>query len=81
MRRVDLQVNGLTVDALVVTGNTRCFILNLPLDIRKLSELPMWYVVKFRPLILASDAGRCVWNVYFVVLWLICPLTWNVDKL
>lgn len=81
MGRVYLQIDGLTVYTLVVAGDTRSFVLNLPLDVRKLGKLPMWYVVKFRPFILACNTGRCVWNVYFVVLRLIGPFTWNVDEL
>lgn len=38
MRGVDLQVDGLTVDALVATSYPRCFVLDLTLDVRKVCE-------------------------------------------
>lgn len=49
MGRVDLQVNGLSVDAFVAARHTACFVLYLPLDVRKVCEAPIGNVVEFGP--------------------------------
>ena len=55
MRRVDLEVDRLSVDALVVTGNSGCLVLNLALDIAKIVEPAVGYVVELCPLGTASS--------------------------
>lgn len=78
MRGVYLQVNGLAVDALVVSSNPCCLILDFTLHILEVRELATWNVMEFCPFALRFDAGgrmgyvniiafRCVvfaWNVY-----------------
>jgi hypothetical protein len=60
MRRVDLEVDGLSVDALVVTGNTGRLVLNLALDVAKVVEPPVGDMVELCPLGTASSAGRSI---------------------
>lgn len=50
MGRVDLQVYGLTGDALVVARDARSLVLDLALDIAKVGETPVGDVVELCPL-------------------------------
>lgn len=50
MRRVDFEVNGLSVDALVAASNPGGFIFNLSLDIGKVIEPPVGDVMELSPL-------------------------------
>ena len=56
MRRIDLEVDGLSVNTLVVTGNSGCLILNLALNVAKVVESPVGDMVKLCPLGTASSA-------------------------
>lgn len=68
VRGVDLEVDGLTVDALVAAGYTRRLVLDLTLDIAKVSEPPVRDVMKLGPLVSRScsrvpEAGiECVFS-------------------
>lgn len=66
MGRVDFQVHGLTVDALVVSGNPGRLVLNLPLDLTEIVETTTGDVVELSPLVLTSDRGRGVWHVNLI---------------
>ena len=48
---VDLEVDGLAIDALVVSRNPRSLILDLPLDVAEVVEPPVRDVVKLGPLV------------------------------
>lgn len=48
---VNLEVDGLTIDALVVSCNPRGLILDLPLDVAEVVEPPVRDVVKLSPLV------------------------------
>ena len=50
MRRVDLEVNRLSVDTLVGASNSRCLILDFSLDITKICEPPAGDMVELCPL-------------------------------
>ena len=50
MRGVNLEINGLAVDALVITGNSGGLAFNLPLHIRKVCEAAAGDVMKLCPL-------------------------------
>jgi hypothetical protein len=54
--RIDLEVDGLSVNTLVVTGNPGCLILNLALDVAKVVEPPVGDMVELCPLGTASSA-------------------------
>ncbi len=58
--RVDLEVDGLAVDALVVTGNACRLVLNLPLDVGEVGEAAVGNVVELCPLGAARRGGRSV---------------------
>jgi hypothetical protein len=49
MRRVDLEIDGLSVDTLVCASNTRGLVLDLALDITEVCELPARDMVKLSP--------------------------------
>jgi len=68
MRRVDLEVDGLTVDALVVSSNSGRLVLNLPLDLTKVVEATTRDVIELSPFVLTSDRGRGVWHVDLIAL-------------
>lgn len=50
MGRVDLEVDGLAVDSLVGTGDSRRLVLNLPLDVGKVCEATARDVMELCPL-------------------------------
>lgn len=60
MRRVDLEVDRLSVDTLVVAGNSGCLVLNFALDIAKIVEPPVGDVVELCPLGTASSTGGSI---------------------
>jgi hypothetical protein len=66
MGRVDLQIDGLTVDTLVISSDSGRLVLNLPLDLAKIVEATARDMVELSPLILASDRGRSVWHVNLI---------------
>jgi hypothetical protein len=63
MGRVDFQVHGLTVDALVVSSDSGRLVLNLPLDLTEIVETTTGNVVELSPFVLTSDRGRGMWHV------------------
>ena len=81
MGRVDLQVDWLSVDALVVASNSRCFGLNLAFDLGEVVEPPPGNVQELSPLLLAGYAGWGVRNVDFVVFVGVIALARDVDEL
>lgn len=60
MWRVYLQIDGLSVDTLVVPGNPRRLILDLTFHILEVRELAPWDVMEFPPFALCLDAGGCM---------------------
>ncbi len=54
MRGVDLQVDRLSIYALIVSRYSCGFVLNLPLDFAKIVESPARDVIELTPLILPS---------------------------
>ena len=56
MRGVDLEVNGLSVNTLIVTSDSRCLGLDLALHVAKVVEPPVGDMVKLCPLGSASSA-------------------------
>lgn len=80
MGRVDLQVDGLTVDTLVVSSNSGRLVLNLPLDLTKIVEAAAGDVIELSPFVLASDRGRSVWHVNLIAFGSV-GIAGNVDEL
>lgn len=60
MRRIDLEVYGRPVDALIVSSNPRSLVLNFPLYILKLREPPIGYMVEFCPFWLCCYSRGCM---------------------
>lgn len=60
MRRENFEVDGLASDSLVVTGDSRCLILNFPLDVAKVGESPVRDVMELGPLVPGSLGGISV---------------------
>ena len=58
--RVDFEVDGMAVDALIVTRNSCSLILNFSLDIGKVRKPPAWDVDELGPLRTASGCGRFI---------------------
>ena len=81
MRRVDLEVDGLPVDALVVSCYPRRLALNLLSDLIKVVELAPWDVEELAPFLLPCYARRCVWDVHFIVLVGVFSVAGEVDEL
>lgn len=81
MRGVDLEVDGLAVDALVVPGDARRLGLDLALDLGEVVEPATRDVQKLAPFLLPGDAGWRVRHVHLVVLVGVVPLAGQVDEL
>lgn len=82
MRRVDFQVNGLSVDTLVGTGNSRRLILDFSLDIYKIGESSIGDVVELGPFSAARSSRRAVGVVVGLVVGLGARLVvYDVDEL
>jgi hypothetical protein len=67
--RVDLEVDGLAVDAFVAAGYTRRLILDFSLDVAEVCEPPVGNVMELCPLVSASCSRAlvCRRNMVFVV--------------
>lgn len=82
MRRVDFQVNGLSVDTLVGTSNSRRLILDFSLDIYKIGESSIGDVVELGPFSAARSSRRAVGVVVGLVVGLGAGLVvYDVDEL
>lgn len=60
MGGVDLEVNGLSVDALVVAGDTGSLVLDLALDVAEVVESSVRDVMELCPLGTAGSTGRSI---------------------
>lgn len=79
MRRVDFQVNGLSVDALVGAGNSRRLILDFSLDIYEIGVSSIGDVVELGPFSAARSSRRAVGVVVGIGAWLV--VLYDVDEL
>jgi hypothetical protein len=72
MRRVDFEVDGLPVDALVGSRDPRGFILDLSLHVGEVVEPPVWNVMELGPLRAPRYVGGSVgvvdglWSILIV---------------
>lgn len=80
MWRVYLQVDGLSVDTLVVPGNPRRLVLDFAFHILEVCKLAPWDVMEFSPFALRLDAGGCMGYMYFASFRCVI-VAWDVDKL
>lgn len=67
MRGIDLEVDGLPVDALVVSCYPRGLILDLALDLGEVVELPPWNMEELSPFLLSSNARGRMGNVNLII--------------
>ena len=81
MRRVDLQVDRLPIDAFVVTSNPSSFRLNLPLDLLEIKKSPTHHMVEFRPFLLSSNTCWGMWDMDLARAGLVVPFAWDVYEL
>jgi hypothetical protein len=80
MRRIDLQVDGLSVDALVASRYSRCFCLDLVSDLAEVIPSPARNMMELGPLLLSCYTGGSVWDVYLIVARFV-TVAWQVDEL
>lgn len=81
VRRVDFEVDGLSVDALVTSCYPGRLILNLSLDLAKVIELAARNVTELAPLILTGYTGGSVWYIELIAFRLVLSLAWHIDEL
>lgn len=81
MWRVDLEVDGLSVDALVVAGNPGRLVFDLPLDVREVVEASSRDMMELGPLTLARHACGGVRHMHLILGRLVFSLGWDVDEL
>lgn len=81
MRGVDFEINGLSVDALVVSCYPCCLGLDFTLNLGEVVESPTRNVQKLGPFVLACDAGRSVGYVDFIVVRTVFAVAGKVDEL
>lgn len=79
--RVDFEVNGLSVDALVVACYSRRLILNLPFHFTEVVEAATHHVVELGPLILTSNTCGSVWDIDLIAIRFVVSGAWNIDEL
>lgn len=78
---VNLEVDGLSVDALVVSRYPCRLVLNLAPDLGEVVVSPPWDVQKFSPFLLSGDTCWCVGHVYFIVIVGVVAFAGKVDEL
>lgn len=81
MRRVDLKVDRLSVDALVRASDSVGLVLNLPLDFLEVVEAAAWNVVELSPFFLASNRFGSVRDVDGVIFGFVVACGGDVDEL
>jgi hypothetical protein len=81
VRGVDLEVDGLSVDALVRACDPVGLILNLPLDFLEIVESAARDVVELSPLVLTGDGLGGVRDVDCIVFGFVGARGGNVDEL
>lgn len=77
MRGEDLEVDGLAIDALVASRDSRRLVFDLPLDIAEVSEAPVGDVVELGPLVPRSLSDVPVGGVRVII----ALIAWDVDEL
>jgi hypothetical protein len=78
---VDLQVDGLSVDALVVSCYPCRLVLDLASDLGEVVELPPWDMQELSPFLLSSNTRRGVGDVHFILIVGIVAFAREVDEL
>lgn len=81
MRRVNLEVDGLPVDAFVVPCYPRCLRFDFALDLGEVIEPPPGDMMKLSPFLLACYTRSSMRDMYFVAGGLVVAVTGEVDEL
>jgi hypothetical protein len=79
--RVDFEIDGLPVDALVVSCNSRCLGFNLAFDLAKVVEFAPRDVEELAPFLLSGNTRWGMWDVYLIVLVGIFAFAGEIDEL
>ena len=81
VRRVDLEVDGLSVDAFVVASNSRRLILDLALHLLEVVESSTGYVIELAPFVLSGYRCGSMRHVDFIVARFVFAVGGYVDEL
>jgi len=78
--REDFQVDGLSIDALVISCYSRRFVLNLASDLGEVVKLASRHVEELAPFLLFGCACGCLWHVDLFLL-VFVAVAGEVDEL
>ena len=81
MRRVDLEVDRLSVDALIVPCYAGCFVLDLVFDVFEVLKCSSWQMVEFCPFAMSSYTCCGMWNVEIPIFLFVIILAGYIDEL
>lgn len=81
VRRVDLEINGLSVDSLVVSCYPRSLVLDLAPDLGEVVVSPPWNMQKLSPFLLPRNTGWSMRHVDFIVVVGVIVFAGKVDEL
>lgn len=79
MRRVDFEIDGLPVNALVVSCYPRCLVFDFAPNLGEVVEAAAWDVKELCPFLLTRHARWCMWNVYLIVIGPVIAVAGEVD--
>jgi hypothetical protein len=78
MRRVNLEVDRLPIDAFIAASYARRLCLDFAFYFLKVVPSPTRNMMELGPFLLRRNARRCVWNLGFSLLVIVA---WNIDEL
>lgn len=81
VRRVDLEIDGLSIDAFVASSNARSLCLNFSPHVVEIIPFPSGNMVELCPFLLSCNASWSMWNMNFVVSRSVVSVAWYVDEL
>jgi len=81
MRRVYLQVDRLSIDALVVSCYPGSLCLDLPFYLGKVIKSPPGYMMELSPFLLSSYTSGSMWDVDFIIGGLVVSLAGKIYEL
>lgn len=81
MRRVDLEIDRLPIDAFVASSNARSLCLNFSPHVVEVIPFPTRNMIELCPFLLSSNASWSMWNMNFVVSRAVVSVARYVDEL
>lgn len=81
MRRINFEIDRLSVDAFVASSYARSLCLDFSPHLREVIPFPPRNMIKLSPFLLSCNAGWSVWDMDFVVSRLVVSVAWYVDEL